>query len=314
MLTRRLIRIKVFQSLYGETLSTISGSQLHPIVNKLKKSSVGFYQTFQSVLAFPLVCKQFMENHLNPKEEKYIVDELSVKTYESIANNPIIKDLENQNLVIEYFNNPSINWLDYDGFIREAYQSFIKSKIGNSIDILNPNWPFFFQTIKAFFDYLMIDNPNFDQIMEGERMQWYDEKLAIDLMLQNVLKTYKTEKGQFQLKIKKDHVLRDQNLGIDLLEKTIVHYDEIQDIIDEQTTKWELERMAKVDRILMTMALVEMLHFPDIPVKVSINEYIDIAKAYSTKDSGKFVNGILDKIKKEFVEADKLNKSGRGLL
>ena len=173
---------------------------------------------------------------------------------------------------------------------------------------------FFFQTIKAFFDYLMIDNPNFDQIMEGERMQWYDEKLAIDLMLQNVLKTYKTEKGKFQLKIKKDHVLRDQNLGIDLLEKTIVHYDEIQDIIDEQTTKWELERMAKVDRILMTMALVEMLYFSDIPVKVSINEYIDIAKAYSTKDSGKFVNGILDKIKKEFVEADKLNKSGRGLL
>ena len=117
----------------------------------------------------------------------------------------------------------------------------------------------------------------------------------------------------FNLKSNKDNILREQDFGDLLLEKALLDYASIQDLIDQQTSKWELERIAKVDKILMTLALVEMIYFPDIPLKVSINEYIDIAKDYSTKDSGKFVNGILDKVKNYLIQEGKLNKTGRGL-
>lgn len=313
MLTRRLIRIKVFQCLYGATVGNTIDQSYSGLVGKLHQSVQGFYETFQAVLLLPLSCKQFLQNYLNPSEEKYIIDDLSVKTYESFTQNPILLDLENQTIAREFFNSPSIQWLSYETLLRDIYKEYIKGKIGNSIDILNPQWPFFYQMICDFFDFILNGNASFDQIMESERIQWYDEKVSVKKMIQNAIKTYKSPKPKFNLKSNKDNILREQDFGDLLLEKALLDYASIQDLIDQQTSKWELERIAKVDKILMTLALVEMIYFPDIPLKVSINEYIEIAKDYSTKDSGKFVNGILDKVKNYLIQEGKLNKTGRGL-
>jgi N utilization substance protein B len=100
----------------------------------------------------------------------------------------------------------------------------------------------------------------------------------------------------------------------DLLRQTAIRNDETEKLISDKTKNWEVERIAMMDVLLMKMAITEMLHFSSIPIKVSLNEYIEISKMYSTPKSKIFINGILDKLVADFKSGNMLNKMGRGLM
>lgn len=106
----------------------------------------------------------------------------------------------------------------------------------------------------------------------------------------------------------------DKKFGEDLVNRVLIHKKELDEKIKGRISNWEINRVALIDRILLRMAICEMLYFPDIPPKVSINEAIEVAKEFSTAGSGKFINGILDKILSDEKLAGQLNKSGRGLV
>ncbi len=106
----------------------------------------------------------------------------------------------------------------------------------------------------------------------------------------------------------------DREFADNLVHRVLAHKDELDKKIQERVANWEMNRIALIDKILLRMGICEILYFPDIPPKVSINEAIEIAKVYSTAGSGKFINGILDAILSELKESGKLNKAGRGLL
>ncbi len=106
----------------------------------------------------------------------------------------------------------------------------------------------------------------------------------------------------------------DKAFGEKLIREVILHSDGLDRMIKERVENWEMERIALIDRLLLRMAIAELLYFPDIPPKVSINEAIEISKEYSTVKSGKFINGILDAILNQLKNSGKLNKTGRGLI
>jgi N utilization substance protein B len=106
----------------------------------------------------------------------------------------------------------------------------------------------------------------------------------------------------------------DKEFSSDLIHKVITNKKELDEKISERVTNWEMDRIALIDRILLRIGITEILHFPDIPPKVSINEVIEIAKDYSTSNSSKFINGILDAILTDLKKSGKLNKTGRGLI
>ncbi len=106
----------------------------------------------------------------------------------------------------------------------------------------------------------------------------------------------------------------DRDFANDLVNRVIIHKNEIDLKIKERVDNWEMNRIALIDKILLRMGLCEIFYFPDIPPKVSINESIEIAKVYSTSGSGKFINGILDAVLSDLKKSGKLNKSGRGLV
>ena len=106
----------------------------------------------------------------------------------------------------------------------------------------------------------------------------------------------------------------DRDYANDLVNRVIIHKDELDKMIKEMVDNWEMNRIALIDKLLLRMGICELLYFPDIPPKVSINEVIEIAKIYSTAGSGKFINGILDAVLSELKDAGKLNKTGRGLM
>jgi N utilization substance protein B len=106
----------------------------------------------------------------------------------------------------------------------------------------------------------------------------------------------------------------DMDFGVHLLEQVIAKEDELQKELNGKTPNWDEERIAHLDNIILKTAIAELLFFPNIPVKVTLNEYLEIAKDYSTPNSNHFVNGVLDKLVREFQEEKRLNKTGRGLL
>jgi N utilization substance protein B len=106
----------------------------------------------------------------------------------------------------------------------------------------------------------------------------------------------------------------DEGFLLELFRKAVLHQDEFTEEIDAKTPNWDTERIADLDMILIKMALTEFLYFPSIPTKVTINEYIEIAKDYSTTKSSYFINGVLDKLLKDYNNSGKLKKIGRGLL
>lgn len=109
-------------------------------------------------------------------------------------------------------------------------------------------------------------------------------------------------------------IMEDANFLHQLFYGTLKHQAEMEEMMTTKLEKWDIRRVALVDRVLILMGLFEMLHFAEIPVKVSINEYIEIAKVYSTEKSSQFVNGVLDAIHKELATEQKIRKVGRGLL
>jgi N utilization substance protein B len=131
------------------------------------------------------------------------------------------------------------------------------------------------------------------------------------LKLFRKLKT-STAEAHFVPKLYKD--IDDKQFAIDLFRKTILNVTAINNEISQKTKNWDTERIASLDNVLLQMGICELQHFSSIPVKVTINEYLEIAKEYSTPKSSIFINGILDKLVKEYKEENKFNKIGRGLV
>lgn len=131
---------------------------------------------------------------------------------------------------------------------------------------------------------------------------------------------FANEMNEGSLKFLMDDILKsisnqpDREFANDLINKILLHADELDDKIKERVKNWEMNRIALIDRILLRMGVCEMLYFPDIPPKVSINESIEIAKEYSTAGSSKFINGILDAILSNEKKSGRIHKQGRGLI
>ena len=106
----------------------------------------------------------------------------------------------------------------------------------------------------------------------------------------------------------------DRDFAMELIRKTIINHDELRNLIKEHSKNWDVERIAFMDILVMQLAITEFLYFPTIPTKVSLNEYIELSKFYSTEKSRNFINGILDKTLKDLKKLNKIKKAGRGLV
>jgi N utilization substance protein B len=151
------------------------------------------------------------------------------------------------------------------------------------------------------------------QILEEQSIYWNDDIEFVLSMIIRSLEGLKEEQlsGNLMPLYKNDD---DRLFGKDLLRKSILKYGLYRELIDKYTKNWEVERIALMDILVMIVALTEIMEFPSIPIKVTLNEYIDIAKYYSTSKSNEFVNGILDKIVIDLKKDNKIIKTGRGLI
>jgi len=164
------------------------------------------------------------------------------------------------------------------------------------------------------YTHIVFSSELLDSIMEEQSIYWNDDLEFITSMIVKTFKKFKEDDGPDKKLMELYKNIEDRDFAVRLYRQTIIHRDEYVEYIKENTRNWDLERIAFMDILIMQMALAELIGFPSIPTKVTLNEYLEISKYYSTSKSNVFINGVLDKVVSQLKEKKKILKSGRGLI
>ena len=231
-------------------------------------------------------------------------------------NNAIFQLLEDNNsLSIALENRKITNWNIHDDYINLLLTSLKESKLYEKYMSTNGST---FEEDKQFvidlFSEIIVPNEKLYEYLEDDKLTWIDDIPVVNTHIVKQLKAIKSaEDDSFRVpKLFKD--ADDKDFAKDLFRKTVLNENELAKEFDSKTPNWDMDRIAEIDTIILKMAICELLKFPSIPVKVTLNEYLELAKEYSTPKSSIFINGILDNLVKEFQTNKKMVKAGRGLM
>ena len=164
------------------------------------------------------------------------------------------------------------------------------------------------------YKYLIETSEDFNIKMEEINIHWQDEKIPVLKSVERLVKSATADGSTLDVPLISKDLEDDLDYAEKLLDLTTKNHSEYEEMISKRTPEWDPERIARIDLYIMIMALAEFIEFPFIPVKVTLNEYLELAKIYSTPQSSKFINGILDKLLNELKKEGKVTKRGRGLV
>ncbi|MCX7550217.1 transcription antitermination factor NusB [Xanthomarina sp. F2636L] len=314
MLNRRHIRIKVMQTIYsfkgGESDSFDKEQKflLHSLDN--------IYNLYLLLISLLIEVQKKSEDHLDKSSKKHLATKEEKDPNKKLVNNEVLLMLKNNVLLQdELEQRGTVNWdLDseyVDIIFREIlasdlYAQYMQTKTTS----FKEDKEF---VVDVFTEIIAPNNKLYDYI-EDKNLTWLDDLPVVNTAILKLLRKVKQDSlsTYFLPKLYKD--IEDKSYAIELFKKTLLNQSKFSDIINDKTQNWDSERIASLDNVLLKLAICEIQKFPSIPVKVTINEYLEIAKEYSTPKSSIFINGILDKLIKEYQENDTLNKTGRGLM
>lgn len=313
MLSRRLLRIKVFQAVYNNLNNPAHNYSSKE--NKLTKLISDFKQAYHLSILYLVKIAQFSEKKLEIISNKYIVKDEDKIFNTRLLNNPIIADILSNDTFDTYVTQYHLDKKIDSDTIQKLFNAL--SKKDKFVDYsTSESLTFSVQRkiVAYLFNKILLKSDLFKSEMEDEFLNWNEDKLLIYKGLSE--KFRKINESDFPVypylyqPLKKES----KDFAYELLQNYHLHHEEIFEIIKPKLKNWDAERITVVDKILLTLAVSELIYFENIPTKVTINEYIEISKSYSTLNSKDFINGVLDKIKEELKLQGKINKKGRGLI
>jgi len=282
----------------------------------LNVSIANVYTLYLLLLALLIELHQLAQKHVDHAQKKYLSDDKNFPDYKRLVNNQLLLQLvENGALKKEISKRKLNNWYLNSEYIKILYNEMLESEVYNTY-MSSPKTNF--ETDRGFiidlFREVIAPNEKMYEYFEDDKLTWVDDLPIVNTFLVKRLKKAKSDSPErFYLpRLLKDE--QDMHFAKDLLVKTLLNNAEWEKEIQVKTPNWDKDRIAEIDHILLKMAICEFVHFPSIPEKVTINEYLEIAKEYSTPKSSIFINGILDKLVREYKSNGKMQKVGRGLL
>ena len=313
MLNRRHLRVKVMQTLYAYSLSEDKQIKnfekaLLNSVDEVNQMYIWTLNLLDEVAEYVLIDAEGRANKFLPTEkDKVYTTKLNTNTFiESLRQNRAYLEDVKKYKVSWYFDPEIVRSIFAQLKESEEYLAYLQQEdrsIGAEKDI-----------IKYIFKKIILKSPEIEQVFESKFINWPTDKEILQAMIAKTFKNFSSENPtQNKLADLTPNWDEDGEFIIDLLKETIRHTNEYQEMISVKTKNWEADRIALVDTLLMRMAISELMNFPTIPVKVTINEYIELSKAFSTAKSNTFINGILDKILVELTQQGRIRKEGRGL-
>ena len=314
MLTRRHIRIKIIQSVYSFSLD--KGRKIDDQILFFNKSILETYNLYLLMLSLFKELKIHSKEQLLAYQKNGIIKDENYLGINCLAKNKFLDFLDNHAGLENLIKNKNfIKWDLEFKFIKRLVLKIIKSENFKKYSLIkSPNLNDCQSSLINLFKDIIAPSTYLHNYIEDQNLSW-----VTDLPLVNtfILKTFKNLniKEPKSLKIPKpEQQEEDLEFGIKLLKTVISKSSELHNEIKGKTPNWDPERIAFIDQVILRTAIAELLHFEDIPAKVTLNEYLEIAKDYSTPNSNNFVNGVLDKLLKDFKNENRLMKTGRGLL
>ncbi|MDR0969038.1 MAG: transcription antitermination factor NusB [Lentimicrobiaceae bacterium] len=318
MLNRRYLRVKVLQALYAYYQS--GNNQLDQGEKQLLLSINKLYELFIWQLSFLVELTRFAENRIEENKQKHLPTVEDLHPNMRFVKNRVLEALSNNKSFQRFENTYKINWSGETEMIRKYYNQIretveYQKYMSTEKDDFANDKKFLIHLIEKYFaDFELLQF-----FYEEKSMYFVDDYHLISYLL---IKFFKEMDENFDalallptlLKTENDEINEDQLFVKRLFRFTLLNDAEYASMIVSTTSNWEKDRIASVDLIILKMALTELLNFPSIPVKVTMNEYIDLSKYYSTHKSKIFVNGVLDKLIQQLRREDKIVKTGRGLI
>lgn len=315
MLTRRQLRVKVMQCIYALTQS--KDDSLEKQEQFLKVSVENTYTLYLLMLSLLRELHTMAENHVMHDTKKYLESASdSFPDKEKFLKNKLLMQLVNNPMLTSELKKRKINgWYLNQDYVKIVYKEIAVSRVYKKyMTQEGSSYGEDKNLIIDLFREVIAPNEKLYEFFEDDKLTWVDDIPLVNTFILKQLKTIKKDQAQsfFLPELLKDD--QDMEFAKKLLAKTLLNNTALEDEIQGKTPNWDKDRIADIDAILLKMAICELLNFPSIPERVSINEYLEIAKEYSTPKSSIFINGILDKLVKEYKTAGKLKKAGRGLL
>lgn len=244
-----------------------------------------------------------------------------IPTYEDLhpnsrfINNRLIDQLRNNEQLLRFVEQHKLNWANNPELIKEIYTKVIESEQYTTYMASESNgYAEDKKMITQVYTHIIFPNESLAAIMEEQSIYWNDDLEFMTGMIVKTFKKFQENDGAKKSLMELYKSFEDRDYVVKLYRQTILHRDEYVEYIKQNTRNWDLERIAFMDLLIMQMALAELIEFPSIPTKVTLNEYLDISKFYSTSKSSIFINGVLDKVMMQLREEKKILKKGRGLI
>ncbi|MCB0508720.1 MAG: transcription antitermination factor NusB [Chitinophagales bacterium] len=315
MITRRSVRIKAMQYLYAyETSNHLPTSHF---ISYLEKSILSVKEQYLYILLLLREVANFVESDAKIKASKYIKTDDDKNFNTKLLSNILVQFLNNDKEFESEIKKSNTKELINEDLVRRLYKNFTisneyKTYLSNGVEF---NLEEDKKLISFLLEQIILEDEVFESYVEEYFTNWIDDaEFVVDAVQEVILKS----KTELKLHLEKESLQEKfkelTQFGIDLFSKVVNEKQTIDGLFLPKIKNWEADRLAIVDMVLIKMAIAEFLFFPSIPVKVSINEYLDIAKEYSTPKSKDFINGILDSILQDLKQQNKLEKAGRGLI
>lgn len=283
----------------------------------LRYSIESMYTLYLLMLSLLVEIQKKAAEQVKLSSKKYLANTSdSFPDKKKFVNNRLLVQLANNELLKEELKKRKLNnWYLNDEYVRLLYKEMVESD--TYTEYMSSTTSSFAEDkefVSILYKDLVAPNEKIYDYFEDDRLTWVDDFPIVNTFVLKLLKKVKENHhpSYFLPRLLKDE--EDMKFAKKLLSKTLLKEAEWTKEIEGKTPNWDKDRIADIDAILLKMAICELLNFPSIPEKVTINEALEIAKEYSTPKSSIFINGILDKLVKEYRTTGKLNKMGRGLL
>lgn len=308
MINRVLIRLKIVQIVYAYYQN--GGKNLDTAEKELFFSLSKAYDLYNYLLLLMVEVTKQANKRLNAAKNKLVPTKEELFPNTKFVENRFIAQLEVNKQLLEFSNNQKKTWENEADFVKTLCDKILESDIykeymaseTSSYEEDRELW-------RKLYKSIIFNNIELDQVLEDQSLYWNDDKEIVDTFVLKTIKRFDEKNGAKQELLPEFKDEEDQDFARRLFRRTILNADYYRHLISENTKNWDLDRVAFMDVVIMQIALAEILSFPNIPVSVSLNEYVEIAKLYSTPKSGGFINGTLDGIVNSLKKENKLTKN-----
>lgn len=307
MINRTLIRLKIVQLVYSYYQN--GGKNIDSAEKELLFSLSKAYDLYNYLLMLIIAVTRFAEEQVERQERNNKISHSDQVVNRRFAENLFVQQLEVNKQLIDFKETQKKSWDNDKDYIKSLYNKIVTSDIYKEyMSAEESSYMVDREVWRKIYKNIIMKDEEIDNVLEEQSLYWNDDKEVVDTFVLKTIKRFEEKNGADQELMPEYKDEEDREFAIRLFRRAILNDEDYRSLINQNVKNWEFSRLAYMDVIIMQIALAEILSFPAIPVSVTINEFVEIAKYYSTAKSGGYINGIIDSIVKKLRADNKLLK------